>query len=663
MPGKKLPHFRLTIDLCRRAAALSLGLAYALALSWPAGANWESEIGKLASCYLEHEYGVCQEPLLNQWIQEVGTPVATAAERQSVKYRFRVVNSGQINAWALPGGYIYCTAGLLGHVDSDDDLAAVMAHEVAHMQNRDFQRTLLRQAAFMIVIGALTQGNKADWIQGLHICQLLDGLRQSRKHEAQADSVGVTLCARAGYDPQGLANFLSRIAAGQDRWNYWETLFSTHPHPERRQGWVELRIAEVFTPDERLALADQLSARARYKQALKHLRAAQEQQPDLLPAYTKAARLYLIQGRVELAQEQCQRALALEPKNQEIRGLLGQARSGPEEATDGLRAELSPELGEALEQSLEELRGQEETRRQLREQIARETRRLRGNQQFNQVLQLAKSMTTPWQDLASWALLAQAAEMVVQISHLADQVMEMRWIEYDLPGVLEAEADCLLESKSLIPSPAEFNQAGEYLLQAAQLTQEKHVLALEALARTMVKARRLAGEVCPLFLELLAAGEGRPFGKLVFSRVALMQAQLEIVRHDLEKAQEATHGVLTDLCAIKQAYYRARLARLGAEASRAQAGIYCAVLAHRYGQDSAQVQALWERQRDLGGVAEKLLDYPMKQPDTEENAPPSGKGPWDEAAYSRYVWLRLTAIRCAEERVSPATAEASEAQP
>lgn len=637
--------------------ALSILLTALVACAAPSRADLEEDFGRLAARYFEQEYGLCRSPVLTRWVEALGRKVAAAGGLPADRVHFGVLNSGEINAFALPGGFIFCDAGLLGHVDSDDDLAAVLAHEVAHVQGRDFQRVLLRQALLSALALALDRGDTARAVPALRVFQILDGLRQSRKQEAQADSAAVGLCLEAGYDPAGLENFLGRVAEGQSRWSYWKTLFSTHPEPLRRLAWVRLRSDQMLPPADRLSLAESLCVRSRYQRALAHLALAEEQAPDLAAAPLLAAQVYLYQGRRQEAEAACARAQRLDPADERAATFLAQARQLPQSPPAGAAWCPSADLKQRSEQVLAALAAQEEQRRALQERITTETRRLRTNQQFNQALEAAQSVAAQADSPAYYGLLAQAAALVIEISRLSDQVMEMRWIEYDLPEVLTGEAHALLRERPAARAPVEFERAAEHLLRAASLGKDKHLPALEKMARAATQARRLAGQVAPLFLELLGSGQGRPLGRLVFSRAALMQGQLELARHGLRQAEAGVSDVLRDLCEVKQAYFRARLARLGAEASPAQLGVYQRVLAQVADLLLGPQPDLAWLGGDLGTAAQRLLTTPSGLEPGEEKPVSAGKGPWHDRAYAEYVLLRLALRRCEEETLNPASGQ------
>ncbi len=611
-------------------------------------ADWESELGRNAARCVEEQYGLCRSKALTHWVVQTGAVLSAAAPECSTRCRFAVLNSGQVNAFTLPGGYIYCEAGLLGHLDSDDDLAGVLAHEMAHVVDRDFRRLLLRQTLLLVFAGFLARGQDSCAVPTLRVAQLLDALRQSRRVEAQADQVGADLCLRAGYDPAGLADFLEEIAQGQSRWNYWRTLFSTHPEASRRQEWVNLRMADRLSVGERVQLAASLARRARYRRALEHLEATRRQGAVLPAGHLLAARLYLRQGRGSEAATLCRQALGVVPDSAEIHALLQQVQALVPSSSVGGEWSPDPALCERLERQWERLSEQGERRRRLRDQITTETCRLRTNRDFERALQAVQVVAADESSPGYWALLAESAALLGGISRLSDQIMEMRWIEYDLPQALREESDRLLRHHDEVAHAAGLDNAAQGLLEAGELAEARHVAALERMGRAAVAARRLGEQVAPVMLGLLSSGPDRPLGRLVFSRLAVFQAQLSLAHEELQRARADADGALADLCAIKVAGYRATLTRLGAQASPEQMALYRDVLGHLGGRDLSAETA--EASGELGRWAETFLLAENGPSPAEKDKPVrERKAPWDDRAYAAYVLMRLACRRCAEE--------------
>jgi hypothetical protein len=189
----------------------------------------EKIIGEQVARALRDSAGIDDDPLLLHWVQEIGNNVAAKSTRQDVRYRFAILDTDAANALAAPGGYIFVTRGLLDMVNSDDELAAVLAHEVGHVQKKH----ALQQIGANLLFVALSSQIKDDRLRtGATVLNVLRTLGKSREMEAQADDLGLGLTQEAGYDPHGLINFFDGI--GGRGFSRIEEYFSTHPSPRSR---------------------------------------------------------------------------------------------------------------------------------------------------------------------------------------------------------------------------------------------------------------------------------------------------------------------------------------------------------------------------------------------------------------------------------------------
>jgi tetratricopeptide (TPR) repeat protein len=432
-------------------------------------------------------------------------------------------------------------------------------------------------------------------------------------------------------------------------------------------------MAQVLTAPARIQLAERLTQRTRYRQALVHLAAADKQSPGLSTVPLLTARIYLLQGRRTQAVEQCQAALRLNPDSPAARALLAQAQTPAPPAPPLETWTPSDDLRKQLDGMADKLSAENASQDRLRGSIDRQMRQLGQEGPYTQALEAAQVVAPGEYFLSSWGLLGEASELMQEISQLTDQVMEMRWIEYDLPDAIMDESDVLLKPGP-VGSTARMAAAGEQLRQAGELEQATHQAALERMDRAAVAAGRLGLEVAPVFLELVASGnKDRPLGPLNDTHGALLQTQLAIAQEGVWQAQAEVDGALADLCALKIALYRASLTRLGAQGDAAQAAIYARVVDQIAGQLPPLPSLLAGENphppppplagegeqspapTDLGLAAEQALVPP------EDQSPAAGKvitalprkGPWDDRAYAGYVLMRLAWHRCQEETLSP----------
>lgn len=147
---------------------------------------------------------------------------------ETVALRVRVVHSPRVNALALPGGHILVLAGLLGFAEDGNEVAGVLAHEIAHVALRHPLETTIKRASVSLLIGLLF-GDVTGGSMVAGLGQMLAGAAYSRDAEREADALGAELMMRAGYDPGGLGVFLERLEERQGDRGGVIGFFSTHP--------------------------------------------------------------------------------------------------------------------------------------------------------------------------------------------------------------------------------------------------------------------------------------------------------------------------------------------------------------------------------------------------------------------------------------------------
>lgn len=171
----------------------------------------EKEMGKDAAKQLEKQVGLYDSDTLARYVDNVGSRVAVYSERPDLDYKFRILDIFMINALALPGGYIYVTRGFMEEVNSEAQLAGVLAHEVAHVAAyHAIKRQQWSILSLLSAAAVATQTGGRGIGESLMAQQMV--LRgYTRSSEDQADRLGMRYAARAGYDPKGLIKFLERL--------------------------------------------------------------------------------------------------------------------------------------------------------------------------------------------------------------------------------------------------------------------------------------------------------------------------------------------------------------------------------------------------------------------------------------------------------------------
>lgn len=230
----------LTASSCARNPATG-----GLQLSFISEAR-EIEMGREYDQQVVAQMGLYPEPALQSYVQELGSRLAAVSERPNLPWTFRVVDDPVVNAFALPGGFIYITRGILAHFQTEAQLAAVLGHEIGHVTARHSVNQLSKQqlAQIGLVIGAVVKPELQDYLgvasAGLGVLFLKFG----RDDERQADDLGLRYMFRSSYDPREMAEvftMLDRVSAasGGGRTPEW---LSTHPNPVNRRGRIEQAI-------------------------------------------------------------------------------------------------------------------------------------------------------------------------------------------------------------------------------------------------------------------------------------------------------------------------------------------------------------------------------------------------------------------------------------
>lgn len=240
----KTRHIVITLAL----AALAL-LLYACARDYVTGKrtftlvseDQEVAMGAQADPAIVAEFGLYDDPKLAAYIDSIGQAIARVSHRPNLQYTFRVVDSPVVNAFALPGGWVYFTRGILAHFNSEDELAGVMGHEVGHVVARHSaeQMSKAQLAQLGLGIGSIVSETFAQFSQLAETSLALIFLKFGRDQESESDRLGVEYSTRLGYDAHKMAGFFRTISRlSEQSGQSIPTFLSTHPNPENREQTV-----------------------------------------------------------------------------------------------------------------------------------------------------------------------------------------------------------------------------------------------------------------------------------------------------------------------------------------------------------------------------------------------------------------------------------------
>ncbi len=211
----------------------------------------EIAIGQQSHPEILSQFGVYTEkPELTRLVDRVGRQIAAQSERPNLPWTFTILDTPMVNAMALPGGYIYITRGMLERINSEDELAGVLGHEIAHVTARHSAQQISRQqlAQVGLVLGAAVAGPEAVHQYG-QLAELGLGLlfqRYSRAQETQADLLGTGYMAEARFHPIGAERMLQTLARlDKDPAGGVERYFMSHPDPAKRVRDVHQKVTEL----------------------------------------------------------------------------------------------------------------------------------------------------------------------------------------------------------------------------------------------------------------------------------------------------------------------------------------------------------------------------------------------------------------------------------
>jgi predicted Zn-dependent protease len=232
----------------------------------------EQEIGRQNDQAIVADMGLYDDDDLQAYVQQLGRDLAARSERPHLEWTFRVVDDPVVNAFALPGGYIYITRGILAHVENEAELASVIGHEIGHVTARHgaSQMSKAQLAGLGLGVGSILAPEESDRFSGIAQTTLaLVFLKYGRDDERQADDLGLRYVVAGGYDPRRMADMFDMLdeigsSAGAGKMPGW---MSTHPTPGNRRSRSEAKIAAMnrdFTGwsvdrDEFLARIDGIS--------------------------------------------------------------------------------------------------------------------------------------------------------------------------------------------------------------------------------------------------------------------------------------------------------------------------------------------------------------------------------------------------------------------
>ncbi len=266
----------MPLSLLTRTGAVLCALALANCATNPVTGNpnfvtmsesQEVSTGRSEDQKVREQYGTYDDPVLQRYVNDIGQRLAKASHRSGLQYQFLVLDSPQVNAFALPGGYIYITRGILAYLNSEAELAAVLGHEIGHVTARHSVQQLSAATAANIGASVLQifvpqiRNSAGDALINTLGGALLSGY--GREHELEADRLGAEYLARTGYDPQAMIKvvgvlknqeqFDAEVAKAEGREaRAYHGLFASHPDNDTRLQEVVREAAKFKSAENRV---------------------------------------------------------------------------------------------------------------------------------------------------------------------------------------------------------------------------------------------------------------------------------------------------------------------------------------------------------------------------------------------------------------------------
>jgi len=207
----------------------------------------EIQMGQQYDSQVVATIGLYPDAVWQRYLQQLGARLAATSERPNLPWTFRVLNDPAVNAFALPGGFVYVTRGILPYLNSEAQLASVVGHEIGHVTARHTAAEMSKQQLFGLglAVGSLASADVAKYAATASQALGILFLKFSRDDESQADQLGLRYLARANYDPREMPAvfvMLDRTGDGAGRLPEW---LATHPTPAHRLEAIDRHIAAL----------------------------------------------------------------------------------------------------------------------------------------------------------------------------------------------------------------------------------------------------------------------------------------------------------------------------------------------------------------------------------------------------------------------------------
>ena len=212
----------------------------------------EVKMGESIARAVEKKFEFVDDPLIQKRVEDIGKKIVLVCDRQEIDYHFQVIEEEEVNAFALPGGFIYVNTGLIEKTANDDELACVLAHEVGHVVARHSVKrlqTMMGYNILRILIAQAPEGGKVVRGADMAFLEIISGY--SREDELLADQLGARYAKRAGFNPEGMISFLEKLHDINRRKPMRpKSYIRTHPYVLDRIRVVKQELGKPLTFDD-----------------------------------------------------------------------------------------------------------------------------------------------------------------------------------------------------------------------------------------------------------------------------------------------------------------------------------------------------------------------------------------------------------------------------
>lgn len=301
------------------------------------------------------DYGPVQDEALNQYLQQTGKAMAAHTHRPQMPYSFRAVNATYVNAYAFPGGSIAATRGILLSLENEAELAALLGHELGHVNARHSAERMSKGALTqLLAVGAAaavsTQGE--EWGQVAQVIGMIGGsallAKYSRDNEREADALGMEYMTRGHYSPQGMVDLMDMLKGmSKHKSGLSQTLFATHPMSDERyrtavgraqSGYAAAQQNPIYRERymdmtanlrkkkdaiENMQKAEIALGQKKYPQAEDHLQQALKQAPDDYAGLVMMSKCLLAQNKPLPAKRFSDKAKQVYPQEAQAHQISG----------------------------------------------------------------------------------------------------------------------------------------------------------------------------------------------------------------------------------------------------------------------------------------------------------------------------------------------------